>query len=221
MLQDAFRTFCAHAHQEAPAECCGLIVGNEYRICRNIGEADHFEIHPEDLIAAEQAGEIQAVCHSHPQASPRPSGWDLAACSLDDVPWFILGANDELCRIDPKPIPILGRPFVYGWSDCYSLVRDQLALDWVDVPDFPREVKFWDHLRSPYLDHFAECGFVEVLDVEPGDLILMAIDAKVPNHAAYALGKGRIVHHLVGTLSREDDLGRFLPFVTHILRYAR
>jgi proteasome lid subunit RPN8/RPN11 len=221
MMQPTFEAFRAHAHQEAPRECCGLIVANEYRPCRNIATSDHFEIHPEDVIAAEQAGEVQAVCHSHPDSSPEPSGWDMEACAQDDVPWFILGANDSMQRIDPQPIPLLGRRFQYGWTDCYSLVRDRFALDGIVLPDFPRRVRFWEQNESPYLDHFAECGFEEVQALEPGDLILMRIQSKVPNHAAYALGKGRILHHLLGTLSSEEDIHRYLPSVTHILRYAR
>ena len=216
MLLSAFEAFSDHATRTA-GECCGLIVGEDYHPCRNLRQdGEHFELHPEDWDRAEELGPVRAVCHSHPGAPARASEADLAGCRETGVPWYILGA-DGLNRLDPAPIPLEGRPFVYGWSDCYSLVRDYYG----DLPDFPREPEFWQHGHSPYTEHFRQAGFhqVDPADAQPQDLLLIRIRSwSIPNHAAVYLGSGQILHHLWGRLSRADLWGPFMASTTHCLR---
>ncbi len=219
MMLPAYEAFCRHAAQVAPVECCGLIVADEYRPCRNIADLDHFEVHPEDWDAAEDAGTIQAVCHSHPGASACPSASDVASCKQTKLPWFILG-QDGMERLDPEPIPLLERPFVYGWSDCYSLVRDYYG----NLPDFPREEDFEDKGHSPYTDLFPKHGFrvVPPGEAQVGDLLLMRVASQtISNHAAIYLGAGEIMHHLWGRFSCTELWGPFMNRTTHILRRVR
>ena len=228
MMLPTFEAFRAHAEAEAGRECCGLILrlpcGSEaYRRCGNASEEpeEHFQLREEDWIEAERTGEVLAVCHSH-QGAAMPGPADLEACAEHGLPWHILG-SDALQRIDPEPVPLLERPFVYGWSDCYSLVRDWFwATRAVRLPDFPREEKFWETGHSPYVEQFAACGFREVSDLMPGDALLMAIgESPIPNHAAVYLGEGRILHHLFDQLSRQETYsGRWQSRTTHRLRLA-
>ena len=217
MLLAAFEAFRSHARQQAPFECCGVIVGEDYVPCRNIAEdpAGHFRISPEDLDAAEDGGAIRAICHSH--AGPaRPSLVDLERCGETEVPWFIIGAEAELQRVDPAPIPLIGRPFDFGWSDCWSLARDFFG----DLPDFPREPGFWRLGHSPFEDHFAACGFrpVPVEQGRPGDALLMRVGSRmVPNHVGVLLDQGVLLHHPLNQLSRKDLLGPYLSHITHVL----
>ena len=79
----------AHAEQEAPRECCGVVLRVDgdlrYQRCRNTFDAadgaDRFRLHPEDYAAAEDAGKVLAVVHSHPNACANPSMADRVGCT--------------------------------------------------------------------------------------------------------------------------------------------
>jgi cell wall-associated NlpC family hydrolase len=228
MMIHAFEAFRAHADAGAPLEVCGLILrlpdGSEvYQPCRNVSESpeSHFRLSAEDWAACEEQGEILAVCHSHPGSTANPGTGDLDQVQEHGLPWFILG-SDGLQRVDPTLEPFEGREFVYGWTDCYSLVRDWfLAHHQVRLPDFPREEKFWESGKSPYVDHFESCGFHVVTfdQIQPGDLLLMHVQSHVPNHAAIYLGKGKILHHMARQASAiEEYRGSYQRATTHVLR---
>ena len=79
----------AHARQEAPRECCGLLIGRRGAVCRNIRtrNADvrpaRYLIDPEDhfraIHAARSEGtEVIGAYHSHPSSAPLPSATDIA-----------------------------------------------------------------------------------------------------------------------------------------------
>lgn len=97
----------AHAAREAPRECCGLVVSVDgsarYWPCRNIAAGDkHFAIDPMDYVAAEDAGEIVMVCHSHSFASPAPSDADRAMCETAGLPWIIVNLFGAVHEIVPS-----------------------------------------------------------------------------------------------------------------------
>ena len=230
MMLPTFEAFRGHAHAVAPHECCGLIVrvGSEelYWPCSNVSETpeDDFKILEEDWIEAELSGEVLAICHSHPCGSADPGPADLEAILEHGLTWFILGAGDVLQRVDPSIPELQGRPFVYGWQDCYTLVRDWLKITRdITLPDYPRQADFWETGRSPYLDQFEAFGFEQVYDLMPGDALLIRVgQAQVANHAAIYVGDGYILHHLWNRLSSRDLYdGRLQRNTTHILRYRR
>lgn len=123
----------AHAKDQDPKESCGLLLnirGKErYYPCRNLSMTDHqcFIIDPEDYVKADNTGEITAVVHSHPITPPTPSQADKISCEQGNLPWHIVNPKTEQwgyyepCGYKP---PLLGRPWVWGVTDCWSLVRD-------------------------------------------------------------------------------------------------
>lgn len=222
-----------HAAWSLPAESCGLLVRAGgcrpmFRACRNIAEEGSFQIDAEDLAAVEDAGyEVLAVVHSHPdQDDPVPSPADLECCDAGDLPWHIVGMpSRRWVTVTPAGLlpPLVGREFVYGRSDCYSIVRDWYRLERrVWLADVPRTSDTEPDGGSIYLPRLASHGW-RVVAGEPrtGDVLLMRMGAREPNHAALYLGDNLILHHLEGRLSAREPLGAdYRARTTHILRHA-
>lgn len=231
MNESSKQDFIEHVIFEYPKECCGLLVQHgekqSYMPCRNIAlqpESD-FSIHPSDVVLCEDLGEIIGICHSHPDASSKPSDMDIAKASAlkEEYPnadWYIFSwPEGDLHHFSPQVAPLLGRKFVHGVWDCYSLVRDYYKTIGIALPDFDREDGWWGTEQEMYLDNFESAGFSKVCSSAPeelkafellaGDVILMQIRSKRVNHAAVYIGDGKIIHHMYGKLSKTDVYGGF------------
>lgn len=209
----------AHAAEQAPKECCGLIIvkrGKQtYVPCSNIANhgEDRFTIDPMEYADAEDQGEIMCVVHSHPFASPEPSDLDRLACAKSKLPWLIINhpvGHYVLLEPDDYQPPLIGRQFFHGVLDCYTLVRDYYATHGIVLPDFERPDDWWNLGQNLYVDNFEQAGFVRVFDApRPHDAFLMQIRSSVPNHAAVYLGDELILHHLYHRLSSRDVYGGY------------
>lgn len=218
-LRASFEAAAAAAY---PAEACGLVVATgqrlSYHACRNaaIEAKDRFCIDPDDWVAAEEAGRIIAVFHTHPDASAHPSLYDRLGCEKSGLPWLIMAWPDgTLLQLRPEgwQAPLVGREFAFGVQDCYTLIQDyyQRTLA-ITLPDFEREDGFWETRQLPdgtwqpgrelYLDGFAAAGFVAVGGApQLHDVILMQVASEVTNHGGVYLGDGLMLHHLYNQLS--------------------
>ncbi len=216
--------FIEHASNNPDIECCGVVVNNELIICKNISKYPDREAIPcpIDLNNAEDQGEIELFIHSHPNATATPSVEDIASCNKMMVPWVVVNIPfTEVRTIYPQEVPLIGREFVHGIYDCYTLVQDYYKQTMeIDLPEFKREDGWWDRGENLYLENVYKEGFVDVTDIQIGDLILMQIRSPVPNHGAIYIGEGLILHHLYGKLSKTDVYGGYWQKVTtKILRY--
>ena len=224
------------AHADAlnsyPGEACGLVVivkgRTRYWPCNNVApDGEHFQIDPHTYATAEDAGEVIGVFHSHPDAPPDPSEADLAAAEQSGVEWHILSLpSGSWHSFKPSTYvpPLVGREFVHGKIDCYSMVRDWYRVArGIELPDFERQDEWWVKGQNLYLDNFGLAGFGTVPNAEmsQGDVLLMKIQSPVPNHAAIYLGGGMILHHLYGRLSSRDEYnGLYQGMTVKTLRYA-
>lgn len=238
----------AHALRDYPREACGLVViakgRQRYRPCPNTdGDGRQgFRIAAEDWAAAEDAGEIIAVVHSHPDAPARPSEHDRVVCETLGLPWYIVsvrGLDDgsqhewefpwvaEWGSIAPSgyAAPLVGRQYSWGVLDCYSLIRDWYQRErGITLPDFDREFEFWKRGLNTYVDNIAAAGFRPLgahEDWAAGDVFLCRMRSDVPNHGGLYIGDGMVLHHMMGRLSSRDVWGGYLADTcTHRLRYA-
>ena len=252
MLKKTMEAIRQHAMAEYPRECCGLVVmvarKERYAPCRNIAPgADHFALAPDDYAAAEDAGRIVAIVHSHPDDTPAPSEADRVACEATGLPWHIVAvARDEAGDVVAGEIrsftpvgfqaPLLGRQFAHGVLDCYSLVRDWYKRErGVVLPDFVREDGWWEAGRTGdlYMDHYAEAGFRPLAvgeDIAPGDVILMQVRSSRANHAGVFLGSeglkeapglfavpDAMLHHLYGRQSERAVYGGYWREATRLV----
>lgn len=220
----------AHAARDYPRESCGLVIVKKgrqrYVPVRNVAERnEHFVMDAEDQAAAEDAGEVVMVVHSHPNLPPLPSDADRVGCETSGVPWLIVNwPTGAFHQFEPSgyTAPLYGRQFAHGVLDCYSFIRDYYSRELgIVLPEFERPDKWWLKGMNLYLEGFQAAGF-EVVQGRPKahDGLLMRIGSPVPNHGAVFLKDGHIGHHEMGRLSSRDVYGGWYEKITtHVLRH--
>jgi proteasome lid subunit RPN8/RPN11 len=100
----------AHAREEAPRECCGLLIGKGDLVVRSVRaknadpRATRYLIDPRDHFAAmrearSEGAEVIGAYHSHPASPPVPSPTDIAeANSGPDFVYVIVSLVAEDVR---------------------------------------------------------------------------------------------------------------------------
>ncbi|CDL80970.1 C40 family peptidase [Xenorhabdus szentirmaii] len=236
------------AIQTYPNEACGLLVNTkrakyELVLCKNVAEdpVNFFVMDAEDQIAAENKGEVVGVWHSHTDRTNKASEADLAGCESSEIPWFIINVtknyNPEIDSefiisdvnvITPNgfEMPYEGRPYAFGVFDCWMLCRDYLKREFniqVGACSHLHIPNWWDGDKDILSENFAEQGFVKLpYGTQPkrGDLFLMKIGAKMPDHCAVYIGDNLILHHQSDRLSCKAVYGGMYQKTTiHHLRH--
>lgn len=215
-----------HAQACMPAECCGLVfrvhgeLGLRYAPASNLATeaGDRFVLDPQTWADCEDAGDIVAVVHSHPNESANPSDADGVGCEAWGLPWLIVGfPSGVMVQLDPSGwrAPLQGRRFHFGVLDCWQLVRDFFARELsIELPNFDRKDNFWQAseerpARDLVHEHLAEAGF-DLVNDEPrrGDVLLMRIrSVDIDNHLAVYLGDSRFLHVQPGRFSKVEIWG--------------
>lgn len=226
-----------HAQRVYPKEACGLIIktdsGRVYHPCQNLAATpnENFIINPRDYCVAENKGEVIAIVHSHPNASPTPSMADKVMCEALELPWLIVSEPDmghEWLLPSQYQAPLLGRQFSHGVLDCWTLCRDFYFRELgIELMDFKRSDLWWEDKQevSLYEANYQQAGFypVELKDIQRGDMIIMQIGRSYhPNHAGIYLGNdgsltseevpavigsSLFLHHMHGKNSTRDIYG--------------
>lgn len=224
-----------------PKEACGFVIGRGkkalFMAAENVAQGENqFVIDHRSYALAEDTGEILAIWHSHPNADGTPSEADLAGCEATELPWLISPlrageggfVHDETTLTQPSgfQMPYVGRPYLFGTFDCYSLLSDFYLREYgirLDHLPHTRIPQWWRHGYDIIEDNWRAQGFVEVTDgsFEEGDTLTFAMDSEVANHIAVYVTGDIMLHHLVGRLSRKETVGPFwVSRLKHHLRHT-
>lgn len=96
----------AHAREEAPVECCGLLLGTSSAIVESVrmrnaaSDPSRFLIDPADHIngrrdARNRGLNVVGFYHSHPRSAAGPSVTDRAEASYTDHLYLIVGLASD------------------------------------------------------------------------------------------------------------------------------
>ena len=212
-----------HAKDQDPKESCGLLVNikgkEKYYPCENLSLSHYqeFILNPEDYVKADNLGQIIAIIHSHPITPPIPSQADKISCEHSKLPWHIVNPKTEkwgVCIPNGYVPDLLGRPWVWGVTDCWSLVVDWYAQEkGIELKDYDRKMTPQEFLENPLFEDYAwRTGFRELRSeekLEVGDVLLMSIIHPTLNHVAIFLGD-MVLHHLADRLSCREPYSEWL-----------
>jgi [CysO sulfur-carrier protein]-S-L-cysteine hydrolase len=101
ILAEVVAALVAHAREDAPDECCGLLLAQEDVIdeavrARNARRSPTaYLVHPEDHFAAlrrarQEGTRLVGAYHSHPRSAPRPSETDVAEAHDSELLYVIV-----------------------------------------------------------------------------------------------------------------------------------
>lgn len=223
-----------HTINEYPKEMCGVIVDKEDgqqfipipNITKSVGqdERDSFVMCPRVYSSVDEHNKIVAIVHSHPDDTSYPSDHDKMRCNQGELPWVIMSYPDvDMSVTYPEETPLIGRPFVHGVTDCWSLVRDFYKQEYnIHLRDYEREDEWWMKGQDMYIENLDEEGFIEITreQLQIGDVLFMQLESPVTNHAAVLVDDGIILHHLYGRPSAKGRYGGYwIDRTTRFLRH--
>ncbi len=213
----------AHAKDQDPDESCGLLLnirGKErYHPCRNLSAQsdEYFILDPEDYIKGSNLGTITAIVHSHPDTPPVASQADKMSCEQSKLPWYIVNPKTETWGYyEPcgYKAPLLGRPWVWAVTDCWSLIVDWYKEErGIELLDYERPTRIEEFTDDPVFERYLPSrGFRLLKPDEPlmnGDVLAMSILGKGLNHVGIFID-GDVLHHSADRLSCREPYNPWL-----------
>ncbi len=228
-----------HALKEFPNECCGFVCVNylgEITVipCENTAhnKKGRFVIDPKMNLIAEKTGHIAAFYHSHAsefmdENNDKFSKEDLDIAYETCIPALLYVIPQDTWHVHIpstyQPSDLIGRSFVWGVWDCYSLVRDyhllhkKTILGYHFPPDGANLKSNFGYETLIYKENFNE---VALEDLRRGDVIIFQINSDYYNHSAIYLGGNEFLHQPIGKISSVAFLDdRYLKYIKKTLRH--
>ena len=228
--------FEQYAKLQLPNEACGLLAiikGKEtFWPCKNLAENkfEFFMLDPDAWAECEDTGEIIGVIHSHPVGAAIPSDTDKAACEHLGYPYYIYSIEhnhwEKLKPTGWKAPSLIGRTFIWGKYDCWSVVTDWLKENKnIEIPYWERPRKIKDFINNPEFEYaLPKLNFKKQIvndDIQEGDVLLFQSITGNLDHVAIYIGDNMILNHNIKALScREPFNLRYQQALRGVYRYA-
>lgn len=203
-----------HGHSLSPNEACGLIVdvnGKEVAVpCKNIAEnqKEFFELNPRDYLIASNMGRVASLYHT--QENAKPSELDIAVSQRHKIPSIVYSWKfnlfSEINGDTSDYIKYIGREFLIGEMDCWTLIRDFYKNEYnIELGNYPRDVINWFE-KTPTIveDNYQKVGGRQLNDDEEmivGDVLVFKMA-----HFGIYLGPDMFLHHPNKKLSLIEPL---------------
>lgn len=224
-----------------PKECCGFIYLDRasYKFdvfpCKNVAEQknNNFTISPNDYLRCSYLGQIIACYHSHSNDNTEFSEIDKDNSNKYSMHYILYNVKKDLFNFytpNSEKNPYIGRPFILGVSDCFTLVQDyarkerNINLQFPKNSLYPKDLK---EIGSLYEENFLANGFVKLdkdTELKKHDGLMMifpAISEKYPTHAAVYIGNGMILHQPFNSFSCVNIYDNFYKkHTSYVLRYG-
>lgn len=223
-------------HKEAaecfPLEGIWLITKKGMKQVENVHEdpENHFKVSAEDSFEATKEG-LVAIVHSHTKGDASPSAADMELFEKVRIPCGIISTDgsftSQLVWLTDEIPEFVGRPFIHGVSDCYSLVRDYYRTLGLDLGLRPRNWNWWD-TENLIEEGFEEEGFFEIPaeEVREGDVWLSQLRCEVIHHCGIYMGNELVLHHPGANkpidktrMSVQEPIHRIFPYIRKFLRH--
>ena len=230
------QSFKEYAKKQAPNEACGLLAvikGKEtFWPCKNLAEGkfEFFMLDPDDWAECEDTGEVIGVVHSHPIGAATPSDTDKAACEHLGFPYYIYSIeHDHWEVLEPtgwKAPSLIGRKFIWGKYDCWSIVTDWFEENKnIKIKYWPRPKTLNHFVKKPYFEKvLTESNFVKQQtnnNFEEGDVLLFVGAKQTLSHVAVYIGDMMILNHNFKCLSCREPLDyQYQQTLKEVYRYA-
>lgn len=218
----------AHALRDAPNECCGFIYINKDTIktfpCKNVSTEpqEEFEVDMDEYFEATRQGVIVGIYHS---------GRDLAFSESDihhadewPLPLHLYSLKENTFKTyTPKTYggDYLGRTFIWGHHDCYTLVKDYYRREYnLYLNDYDCDETYESSGKRDIIQNIEKEGFEKLKDIsniKAGDVLVFYTFGEY--HIAIYLGNNQFLHQLLKSQSRIDNLDELwakrLKFALH------
>lgn len=103
----------------------------------------------------------------------------------------------------------LGRPYIYGIFDCYTLFRDYFSKEKnINVTwNIDRPYEWWKDRQSFFVEFAQPNNFKEqTSDLKKHDVLTFGLNCSIANHIAIYMGDGKILHHMYERYSCIEEL---------------
>jgi proteasome lid subunit RPN8/RPN11 len=197
-------------------ETCGFVLtdGSVIQV-NNVADDRHttFSINPQDY--AKYDDQITGIWHTHLELAGF-SPLDQQVLMTDTLPWAVYClADNSFHECDFTTVaPFLGRPFIFGLYDCYSLISDKLHEMEVELPPWPRGT--WGEWDTPGFNPF-DMAWPEIGEpvyngkYQEGDILLLNL-GNHPGHTDHVgvfLDRRTFLHHPAQHKSRKQLFGSY------------
>jgi proteasome lid subunit RPN8/RPN11 len=226
--------------KKTPQEICGFIYFDEreYKFdtyhCKNRAEnkKNNFIISPQDYLNCQKLGKIVACYHSHCDDHLEFSEMDKNNSNLYRINYILYNTKHDYFNFyspGTSNNPYIGRPFLLGRSDCFTLMKEYALKEEKINIEFPKDLAYPKHLediKDLYENNFKKQGFLKLdkfTKLEKSDGIMMkfaSVSDEFPTHAAVYIGNGLILHQPFNSFSCVNIYDNFFKKHTdYVLRY--